>query len=406
MSILGNIRYRMNTPTAEFKQTGVGELASLQQNQYELATFRYPYEGLGQTDAPHYILFNINVPEASKYVPRDVSGVFVDTPSASTEDFKYLQGKGLIQDNPQTSGRANPKGSQQVIGKTAVLNAAVGATKRGISPTGVIGDLAVGEVGARAIDGSIHIAPQLKRIATSIALYMPDSQLVAQYDHNWGAVSLTDALGLAGIASAFVGEFRALTGGTFMENITNAGGELKKFWEGNLHNSKGLGAGQAAEVLGTIAEKSGVGGPGIKELIMRSASRAINPQVQMVFSSTANREFTFEFDFQVRSQQEAVSVHQIINTFKRFAAPEIADNSAGRYFIPPAQFDIKFFFKENENPFIAKISTCALTRIIVDYNKSPPFATFDDGMPVHINLLLGFREMDIITRELIEHFGY
>jgi len=221
-------------------------------------------------------------------------------------------------------------------------------------------------------------------------------------------VSMTEAMGDLGIAAAFSGQVRNVTDVSsfkaVVQDVKNLWNEGVGFFTGSSYH--GHGAGQDAELAGIAAQLSETTGPGIKELLFRSSNRAINPQVQMVFTRTANREFLFDYDFQPRSQKEAVEIYHIIRTFKRFAAPEIANEGSGRYFIPPAQFDIRFFFKGKENPYIASISTCALTKVSVNYNQTPPFASFNDGMPVHIHLQLRFREMDIITRELIEKFGY
>jgi hypothetical protein len=59
-----------------------------------------------------------------------------------------------------------------------------------------------------------------------------------------------------------------------------------------------------------------------------------------------------------------------------------------------------------ENTALARISTCVLTEIQVNYAQSGAWATFNDGMPVHINMTLAFKEVDIITRQLIEKYGY
>ena len=138
---------------------------------------------------------------------------------------------------------------------------------------------------------------------------------------------------------------------------------------------------------------------------MRGVNAAINPLVEMTFNGTGNRQYVFVFDFQPRSSKEASAINDIIKTFKMYAAPEISQTS-GRYFIPPGQFDIKFFFKNVENLNIARISGCILSSISVNYSGSGQFATFDDGQPVHINMQLTFVEVDVLTRDLIDNFGY
>ena len=396
MSILSSIKYRMNTPTVKFKQSGVGALSSLDKNPYELATYRYPLEGLGDTDAPHYMLFNINLPTASKYVQDNLEVSPTETVSASTQDFDYRVQQGLATNNPAI-------GTPFTVGALKGIPAAVRTSSSG--PLGFLGPVVKGAeqgtiaaIGSTVVKDNIKIAPQLMRIATSIALYMPDTQLTAQYEHDWGTRSLTEDLGLTGIASAFQGDITAL--------LKNPVETLKHTWNGTLFSKGVMAGGQGAEAAAYIAHNTGATND-ISAIMLRSRNRAINPQVQMIFRGTANREFQFEFDLQPRSMKERDSIHDIINTFKRFAAPEIAAHEGqGRYFIPPAQFDIKFFFKDKENQFIGRISTCVLTNVTVDYNRSPPFASFDDGNPVHIQLQLRFKEVDVLTRELLEKFNY
>ena len=107
-----------------------------------------------------------------------------------------------------------------------------------------------------------------------------------------------------------------------------------------------------------------------------------------------------------RSAAESADILDILNTFRMYAAPELSYEGNGRYFVPPAQFDIGFYFKNVQNAAIPKISTCALISITYDFNHSGSFATFDDGMPVHIYMQLMFKEMDVIYRELIAGKGY
>jgi hypothetical protein len=140
---------------------------------------------------------------------------------------------------------------------------------------------------------------------------------------------------------------------------------------------------------------------GFTDLLLRDLGKALNPQIEMVYKRTQNRSFVFDFRMQPRSNQESVNIKNIIKQFKRFAAPSLSDPT-GAYFNIPGQFDIEFMFKDSENKFIGKISTCVLENIDVNYSSAGPFATFDDGAPVEINLQLRFREVDTLTRELFD----
>ena len=365
------------------KSSGTGELASLHASPYELTTLRYPIEGLGGEDTPHYVVFNINLPESSKYLKAN------ENTTVQNANIPYNQNLDILQ-------RSNPTQADGGILKTAA--AAALSTLAGTFSLEKAGKTALGTTAAAAISEAVTIKNKLKRIDTSIAIYMPET-VITQYEHNWDAVSLTTAMGALGQNAALGGDLVSnleSLGKTTGDNVRTSGGKPYNNYDNGV----------AAETAARIAKATGQVGEGFSELALRSAGRALNPQVEMVFTGTQNRTYVFEFDFQPRSQKEAKEIFNIIKVFKGFAAPEIATEGKGRYFIPPAEFDIRFFFKNTENPIIAKISTCALVSIAVDYNRTGPFATFNDGMPVHIHVTLQFKEMDIITRELINEYGY
>ena len=82
--------------------------------------------------------------------------------------------------------------------------------------------------------------------------------------------------------------------------------------------------------------------------------------------------------------------------------------SSSAILIPPSEFDIKFYYSDSsggfaENPNIPRLSSCVLTNTQIDYAPQGMFAAFEgDGAPVNIKLTLSFREVDLITRELVE----
>ena len=389
------------SPTPSSKASGVGSLSALDRSDYDLSTTRYPASGLGEDDAPHYVLFNINLPTNSKYT-QNAGGVVANVNSASQNnyDLKNSQG-GIYQATPDQ------------VGTTALGTGTVGALS-GLQAGGAEGAVSGGVGGAvsgaviSTAAGSIELRPKLQRVKKAIAIYMPET-IVSESQHDWNAASLTQALGKAGIGAAIggtiIGGYDAVKKaiGDAIETQSIAG--FSKVLPTTFNNAQG------AETVGAIAEAAGAGSD-FTELALRGQNAAINPQVEMTFRGTANRHYQFVFDFQPRSAKESTTILDIIKTFRMYAAPEInteinsRPGAKGRYFIPPAQFDISFYFKNSENLNIAKISTCALTNIQVNYNQSGQFASFSDGMPVHINLTLQFTEMDVITRELIENFGY
>jgi hypothetical protein len=129
----------------------------------------------------------------------------------------------------------------------------------------------------------------------------------------------------------------------------------------------------------------------------------INPAVEVIFSTTYLRSFNFTFNFAPRNEQESLALQAIIRTLRFHAAPEINTGGAGGYgigltWIPPAEFDITFFNKGVENFALPRINTCVLERIDVNYSPFDRYATFSNGHPVAVNMMLQFREVEVIHK--------
>ena len=377
--------------------SGAGPLTSLDQSDYDFSTTRYPSEGLATADVPHYVVFNINLPTNSKYVSNTNS--VANAQSASQKNYDLA-----------SSANGKFQGSVSQVATAGLGGAAIGGVSAATGGGGSIVGGGLSAAGVTLAASQIDLQPKLQRIKKAIAIYMPET-IVSEYTHDWQAASMTEALGSAGQAAALGGSVVNLAksvGGASEQAIKSEGSDFSGFKNvipATFNNAQG------AETLGTLAQAAGAGSD-FTALALKGQNAAINPMVEMVFRGTGNRGYQFVFDFQPRSASEAATIQDIIKTFKMYAAAEIntkankSPGGSGRYFIPPAQFDISFYFMNQENPNIARISTCALTQITVNYNQSGQFASFTDGHPVHINMILHFTEMDIITRELIENFGY
>ena len=133
---------------------------------------------------------------------------------------------------------------------------------------------------------------------------------------------------------------------------------------------------------------------------------AVNPQMEVLFTQIALREFQFDFSFTPKSAAEAQTVRDIIRMFRFHAAPELEGQSgAGRYLIVPSTFNIEYYFGSSQNQNLHQFSTCVLTSIIVDYAREVGWVTFDDGMPVKTYMTLNFKETEILTKQKIDQ-GY
>jgi hypothetical protein len=217
------------------------------------------------------------------------------------------------------------------------------------------------------------------QLALAIALFMPDG-VTASYEQQYDAISLSAVLGGAGM---FAQALSAKNGGVeaidpfIMEAASKAAGLIP-----------GL---QSSQELTNL-------------LVFGTTGKSINPQLEMLYTSPTLRTFTFDFRLVPRNMAEAEQIKSIIFLLKRFSAPEIPAGSTGRYFIPPARFEIEFYHHDDPNTNLFKTKQCVLENISLDYAPNG-YASHYDGMPVETRMSLIFRETTIIDKKAVDE-GY
>jgi hypothetical protein len=387
----------------------------LNQTNFEINTFKYP-EDVGGQDVPSYVLFNIYMSDTSVYDKQHAtSPAFLQ--SQSQQNIDFLHSKYGVALN--AAGGAGPGAVGLIATTKALTTTAKGMLQSGMGE-GLIQGAAAGvtagaTAGAVTLDAqTVSLRPILKRIATSVAIYMPDT-VMTSFNHNYDTISATKAMGALNLAAAAGGSLSQ----AFDPAWRDAKNSFNDLMSADVHGAavsgtkifKDLGAGMeklnrtpaGREVAGNIAQATGVVGSGFTELSLRSGGEALNPQIELIYHGTAFRSYMFEFRFQPRSAKESQTIKDIIQVFKYYSSPGIQPNSYGRYFTVPGQFDITFKFGNIENPFISKISTCILEAIDINYSGAGQFATFADGSPAEILLQLRFKEGEVLYRELMEN---
>ena len=158
--------------------------------------------------------------------------------------------------------------------------------------------------------------------------------------------------------------------------------------------------------------------PGAAALAQISAGAVVGSKMEVLFTDVGRRNFSFSFTFIPKSEQEARVVYDIVQTFKEHMLPEYLTNikllgkdlgpklGQGRILKIPDTFDIFYFYKNNENPFLNRISTCYLTSLDVDYGGDK-YVTYEPTSlgnregppPQRTSISLAFTEIETITRE-------
>jgi len=338
-------------------------LPPLLQSKYNFNSHIFPSD-LGMSDNIHYGVFNINVQTDNKGVAAGrFSGGFdtgVNPNRSKVDQLRFFEPPAYNQQGKSASGGGGVFDilSSAVMNQLSQVGGFVTAPARLIF-NGVSWTLAQSPVQVGSPNQTlIGIPRSTRRIAESIALHMP-TPLVFNTHNIYEEISLT---ALAGIGAA--SRLLPQTARNALNQVTSA-------------------AGQVASVGAKIAQ------------------RPINPMVEILFATTAPRQFTFEVLMAPRNERESESIKSIIKAFRFHGAPEIS-GFGGLLWIPPADFDITFFNKGVENVNILRINTCVLERIEVDYAPtSGIYSTFRNGHPVAVRLSLGFRELEPLHKERI-----
>lgn len=317
------------------------------QHRFKYNYRKYPLTLGESTRHPYYVTFFFNIREQSKYTTRKKGGI---------GSLAQVNGRDV-----HSTFTINQKSQPSLLERTV-------------------------KYGEKDKE-SIGFGRMTKRTSTAVRLYMPDT-LSWGYQNSFRDVSLSGhpiGIGLGFAAGAAKG-YQSL-----VELIKN-GGEPGSLASADTTEAKAL----ASEFVGrTIL--------GDENLALRTLGYAMNPQIDVIYDTPHLRTFNFEFIFAPRSEKEALEVQEIINLFKFHASPELLKNGGtfGRYFVPPSDFDIEFSVDS-----MGKISSCVLEDLNIDY--APAGAAFytKNGIPVHTRLTLRFKELEFITKDLIQNEGY
>lgn len=208
-----------------------------------------------------------------------------------------------------------------------------------------------------------------RRIAESIALYMPNGGLVYTEDNKYEEVSMTALAGsvVSGVAAAGDAKLSALTLGIYNGNVLE----------------------RAAGAVGSVITTGS-----------KLAGYPVNPMVEVLFATRPMREWMFEVLLAPRNEKESETVREIIRTMRLYSAPELT--GLGFFLIPPAEFDITFYRAGKENEYLPRINTCVLKRFEVDYAPAEgKYSTFSTGAPVAVRMSMNFQEVEMLHKKRV-----
>ena len=247
--------------------------------------------------------------------------------------------------------------------------------------------------------------PPMKRMDQAIALYMPASVKVS-YKTNY--------------SDQEIGVFAQVAGDLYSDLQSGKGLDAAGAALG------GLASGVAATVVKGATEKIA----GAKAMAQIASGMAISNKMELQFDGVDRRDFSYEFTFIPKSEQEAKVVEEIVYAFKKNMMPSYVDQVNlgtiyghdvtakfnGKIMKTPNIFDIEYQHKGKRNPFLNRVSSSYLTSVDVSYggdrfkayestttNARKGYEGGGEGPPPQkTTLSLNFREIEMMSRERIE----
>ena len=360
------------------------------------STMSYPKDIVNDPMAGHYMLFYVNVPSTTKFSYSTPGGGTVGNKVLVPEETLETTGGGgqtkVVQTGAETMSDRESKAKLLKPGYQERQALKQGKTIDSSGRIDLYQQKQVPISGIRAQMQAAGAKAQTKRITDSVAIYLPpnvqDSYSV-QYNE-----TETGMLG-----------FLAASGGSALEAIQS----------GDMEQLARVGLGAGTGVLTETLKNLGLGiaetftqAEGGYELLNQVFGRAANPHMEVLFSGVSLRQFTYNFTFMPRNEEEQQEVRNIIELFRFHAAPELREGHS-MFLTLPSEFDIHYMYQPAqgdayENGFYNKIATCVLKGVNVDYTPGG-VRSHGDGSPVKITMGLNFTETEMITKDHI-NAGY
>lgn len=345
-------------------------------NKYKVAQYSYP-AGIGvNPDMQHYISFFINVRGKSKFNKGKGEQGFQEL----LENVKVGTGQNRLDPNKtsQAVTAAGTVAGAQIGGAGSLLSGLkdgkfnLSSVAKGAA--GAAGGAIIGAASSKGLQALGVLEPDtLKRLSDVIVLHIQDKPTTS-YSVNYQDKEIGALGGL-------------LAGGTSAADLSQAGvGQIGK--EGSAATIKAI-----VDSVGTLFNSEA------GRLIELGTKQKTNSFREQFFESVDFRTFNFKHTFMPRSEVEVNNVKNIIKLFKFHMHPELS--KTGLFYIYPSEFEIKYFYRDKENEYFDRISSCVLEDMSVEYGGDT-FSTFEDGKPVEINLSLKFKELEILTKERVK----
>ena len=370
-------------------------------SKWAYSTLEYPADIQERSDLGHYMMFYVNVADDTRSIystyhaqqkkqrvggdPLVTGGAEADQHGGLSDAQKALRNE---QSHSSDAGKEGWTGGPNNVWQP-------GSKERVVKRKSFEGQI-----------GERFGIPRTKRTTDSIVLYMPPT-----IQTNTNAAYKSSELGGLAMETGqrfmdFVGKADFSLGGNLGFNMQTLDAfiDAAPGWKDQGIRELEKGIAKAGSAL--------LGGDAFTGL-NKLHNRAENRYLEAAFDAVGFRKFSYTFKFTPKNVNESFVARDIIRTFRFHMSPELPETGDfGRYFITPAEFDLFYMFRGDENTWLNKITTCVLTNMDVNYANGryqtfrPVWGPGNEGAPpTEIEMKLDFMETKVITKkEILE--GY
>ena len=347
-------------------------------SKWSYSTLQYPLDIQSRTDLGHYMMFYVNIPNNSAYSKYN-SKEKIDTSKTDRGGNEF-----------SSKHENDPRIKAVLEGQSHSQKAAHGAS--GINNDGKSWKPGESE---KVIQRKTHQGTaatvlgmkRTKRTTDSIVMYMPPAII-----NNTAALYKETELGgelgeTSGRVKQLMSRADGLSIGTVAEGIRGFSGQMQRMMERGL-----------AKVGSQIF------GGDMLAAYDKISNRAMNQFLETMFTGVGFRKFSYSWKFSPKNPKEVLEVQKIIKTFRFHMLPELPkDEKFGRYYVVPAEFDIFYMFRGDENVFFNKLVTSVLVNMDINYTPQQyqtfrPIDGYNGAPPTEIDMKLDFMETKLITK--------
>ncbi len=345
---------------------------------WSYSTLQYPLDIQSRSDLGHYMMFYVNVAVDTRYGANTSAnkGIY----SVGEKSKNIGSGKFAKADPAQVQLR---KGMSHSIKNN---NSDYNEENDGKSWKPGQSSKVIARPTSQGTASDLLTQKRLTRTNDAIVLYMPP-QVVAQTMTSYKESEIGSTLGM-GLKAFEESRSAQLQGGADAGGITA------------FQNIMKIGAEKARQLAKTAFAQSGNDVIGAQQ---KMNNLATNNYMEVMFSGLGFRKFSYTWKLSPKTPEESDEIDKIIRTFRFHMLPEKKGN-LGRFYTLPAEFDIFYMFRGEENTWFNKISTCVLTNADVNftpngYQTFRPHEKRNGAPPTEIDLKLDFMETKLITKE-------